>query len=196
MAAAAGPTGSGRKQRAHQLGIHGKTSSRRSTENFPFRGGRAHPEPVKGGTDRHKRPCRIARPRQGVVPRNEDWQCPPTATAATGQKKHVRAAGLTRRGATQRDFAYLHFMRPKRPGRACFAETAAIGRTARRSVPTSNSTNQDAQGAKRTHKIRYVEVPTGFGRAGRAVRHGARNYDRASAREAMSDRESNASEGG
>ena len=28
--------------------------------------------------------------------------------------------------------------------------------------PTSNSANQDAQGAKRTHKIRYVEVPTGF----------------------------------
>ena len=82
----------------------------------------------------------------------------------------------------ERDFAYLHFMRPKRPGRACFAclcqhsrqaETAAIGRTARRSVPTSNSTNQDAQGAKRTHKIRYVNVPTGFGRAGRALRHGA-----------------------
>ena len=79
----------------------------------------------------------------------------------------------------ERDFAYLHFMRPKRPGRACFAclcqhsrqaETAAIGRTARRSVPTSNSTNQDAQGAKRTHKIRYVEVPTGFGRAGRVLK--------------------------
>ena len=100
-------------KRKHHRGVARKTC--------PFRGGRAHPEPVKGGTDRHKRPCRIARPRQGVVPRNEDWQCPPTATAATGQKEHVRAAGLVRRGAPRKDFAYLHFMRPKRPGRACFA---------------------------------------------------------------------------
>ena len=36
--------------------------------------------------------------------------------------------------------------------------------------PTSNSANQDAQGAKRTHKIRYVEVPAGFGRAWRALK--------------------------
>ena len=61
-------------------------------------------------------------------------------------------------------------MRPKpEPGRACFAETAIDGRTARRSVPTSNSANQDAQGAKRTHKIRYAEVPTGVRTGGAGI---------------------------
>ena len=70
------------------------------------------PSLSREATDRHKCPCRIARPRQGVVPRNEDWQCPPTATAVAVsgsarklrrdmQKEHVRAAGLTRRGATR-----------------------------------------------------------------------------------------------
>ena len=121
-------------------------------------------------SDRHKRPCRKApSARRQRPPRQDrkstsgrlDW----CGVARPDRVRHSFPA------TAERDFAYLHFMRPKRPGRACFAclcqhsrqaETAAIGRTARRSVPTSNSTNQDAQGAKRTHKIRYVEVPTGF----------------------------------
>ena len=95
MAAQAGPTGSGRKQRGVQVRFQGKPLSRRSTEKLYSVPGRKHK-----ATDISAPAEKPARARR-------------TATAAAGQKKHARAAGLTRRGAPRKGLRISTFYATK-----------------------------------------------------------------------------------
>ena len=82
-----------------------------------------------------------------------------------------------------RDFAYLNFMRPKRPGRACFACLCQHSRQAETAVKRhpqirtrrvrSARIKSDMWKCRRGFPLRSASYEGQAGQAGRAMRHGA-----------------------